>query len=96
MGESFPIEKILTMSEKRWCKMHRKSLEDYTAVGVHVLAEGGDINSFAEKVPSDAEVVVNYVPSIGGSTGFKGYYHVYSASGTALIPKEKGSGEILA
>ena len=51
----------------------------------------GDIRDFAELVPSEAEVVVDYRQSIGGGIGSITFTHTYSGSGTALIPKSNNS-----
>ncbi len=95
---TFPLEKILTVSAKDWIKhsydAHKQGVDVgtvYEMVGVHV--EFFDLQQttnptplayeFAKKVPSDAEVVVDYRTSCALSKDV--LYR--SASGTALIPR---------
>jgi hypothetical protein len=96
----FPLEKILTISVEGYFKMNPlKDPRDYKPEGVHlILVEDWDHtrgisdqlkDDFARKVPENAEVVVDYVPSISVSLGGNYYKIGYAASGTALVPKKK-------
>lgn len=82
------LDKILTISARDWAETERVDLRNYRAVGVHDFGARADMNSnFAEKVPSEASVVVDYRISLtygGGSIAVS-----YASSGTALIPREK-------
>jgi hypothetical protein len=77
------MEKVLTISAKEYVETVGKSLGDYIAVGVHAINTytAGTKNSFINKIPVNAEVVVNYtIRDAYGSC----------ESGTALIPKNNG------
>ena len=78
------IEKILTISARDWAEINGVRLRDYEAQGVHENSFIIDIlKKFSEKVPAEAEVVIDYrVSSAGDSTYTRAY-----ACGTALIPK---------
>ncbi len=52
------LECILMISARDYCEMYSKELTDYMAVGVHFDDE--TIRGFAEIVPDEAEVVVNF------------------------------------
>ena len=79
-------DKILTISAEAYCAMNGTQIKDYRCVGVHIehfvkpMADWGKLGlegAFLEKVPDNADVVVNYFPY---GTG---------ASGTALISNER-------
>ena len=95
--ERIPLEGILTVSAGDYCKSVGRELYDYYMVGIHVEAHKDFNNSgecliseargrnfaefFAERIPKEAEVVVDYVPPVIVPN------HII-ASGTALIPKK--------
>lgn len=83
---SFSPDKILTISARDYVEMQGKRLCDYDAQGVHAVEELSCLgqNYFMKLVPTNAEVVVDYRVAAAG----KSYSGVYSASGTALIPKD--------
>ena len=83
------LDKILTISARDYCEMNEKDIRNYEAVGLHyaLFAGGLKIYSFvAERVPEKAEIVVDFIHSVGGSASCEGT--VCYASGTALIPKD--------
>jgi hypothetical protein len=81
---NFPLEKILTVSAEEWSQSSQKLLIRFDMVGV--TYSGDNTNKpktkLAEKVPDEAEVVVNYAVNRIGPNN-------YEANGTALIPKSK-------
>lgn len=93
--------KILTMSARDYCEMHRRSLSDYRAVGLHYscpIAVGFEnidnlgklLTNFANTVPDEAEAVVDFrFSSSGGGDGHRYPCFDHYASGTALIPKKE-------
>lgn len=89
MGEKdFPLEKILTVSARDYVESRPNYMYDYEFVGVHSNSREGIID-FAQQVPNNAEVVVDYRAFITGITGFESGFSLYIMSGTALIPKDK-------
>jgi len=84
------IEKILTISAREWFEMNEKKPSKYEARGVHhigVMASSA-LSDFAEKVPTEAEVVVGYrstSATSGASGGMSAMTYYY---GTALIPRK--------
>lgn len=77
-------KKILGDTPTEWHERTQTNPFDYTAEGVHMTYKTGMSNpsyirEFAEKVPDNAEVVVNYNVSMGRYEAI--------AWGTALIPK---------
>lgn len=94
-GATFPTNKILTVSATEYVSSVGKDLSKYTMQGVHVKyfdhdmhdTLGDFIEVFAQQVPLNAEVIVNYETkiSLGMSRSYTGY--AQTASGTALIPK---------
>jgi len=85
---SIDSKKILGDTPAEWHERTQTNSFDYIGVGVHSYSGNVELSlsGFADKVPSDAEVVVNY--RITGTANFTNSY------GTALIPKDskKGSG----
>lgn len=79
--------KILTISLSDWIKVKGMvSLIGYDVKGIHANGKLGSIlDKFSEKVPKDAEVVVDYRCSLAGLTTMSEAY----ASGTAIIPRRK-------
>ena len=78
----FPLEKILTISARDYCEIHRKKLENYEVRGIHSRDIGTAgatfvLSRFLDIVPEEAEVVVDY------------RFSDIRASGTALIPKNR-------
>jgi|SRR3989344_355428 len=94
---NFTLEKILTISAREYCESVGKPLSDYEFFGVHldkVNYWANPTEYFAELVPSEAEVVVNYSVqrSFGSSyedakSGQNAKWIQFTAHGTALIPK---------
>jgi hypothetical protein len=76
------IEKILADSATEWHKRTETDPKDYIGKGIHVnsstINESRLLEEFANKVPSEASVVVNYK--------IKGNNTCLYAYGTALIP----------
>lgn len=54
---------------------------------LYIVVKG--VEYFRKAVPEDAEVVVDFKPSIGSETKMEDCAYIYAASGTALIPKKK-------
>ncbi|MFA5797562.1 MAG: hypothetical protein WC916_06045 [Candidatus Woesearchaeota archaeon] len=88
---TFPTEKILTISAEEYCKINRKTLDGYLAVGVegeniakarYAKREGKEI--IDRKIPFGTEVVVNYQFSYP----YRRSTHIWE-KGTALISKEE-------
>lgn len=81
------LDKILTISARDYCDMHGKSLTDYEERGVHIeepdSSELTILESFAQKVPEEAEIIVAYQQQIISEEP----NDIYFADGTALIPK---------
>lgn len=96
---SFPLEKVLTLSATDWALMTGKDLRDFQPKGVHTFSTGPSsammtpLDGFILGVPSDAVVVVGYREAIACKPDYSGkrlgYINIYSAYGTALIPKKK-------
>lgn len=100
---TIPLEKILTISAKEYCEMNGQKLLEYNAIGVHCASFECFVNyieskrellndmikKFAENVPSETEVVVDYGFSISttSTTSHGTSCLSYLGSGTALIPK---------
>ena len=87
----FPLEKILAVDTETYCKSVGKELSDYSLTGVHVSA-GFDENLyevFANAVPTDAEVAVDYRPIVRMAATNHTCYRKQYASGTALIPNKQ-------
>jgi|SRR3989344_1653371 len=96
-AENFTLEKILTISASEYCESIGKPLSDYEFFGVHldkIDYWANPTEYFAELVPPEADVVVNY--SVQRSFG--NFYEdakpgqnargiQFTAHGTALIPK---------
>jgi len=104
---NFPLEKILTISETDYIG-HHKEINPiyYDLVGIHFTSYitqdtcgryAGELPSlkeeFAKQVPENAEVVLGFVDSVGGSESAtmigSPRFIVYIASGTALVPNDK-------
>lgn len=89
--KTFPLERILTMSASDYAKSENNDLSTYKAVGVHntvCLCQVRDynaINYFANNVPLDAEIVVDYRENISYFGPSNGASVFVSSSGTALI-----------
>ena len=92
--KTFPLEKILTVSVGDYVdNMGARRSSDYDMVGVHVMnsyPHPGGVTpfdniylAFAKKVPENAEVVVNFKTNVSLHSSA-----VYTASGTALIPRK--------
>ena len=90
---TFPIEKILTVSASEYIKNNYHGV-GYDMSGVHVELRPDNedrlINAFSENVPENAEVVVDYRVSISNAVSTVSDWLFRTASGTALIPREKG------
>ena len=92
---AFPLEKILNVTATEYCASVGKKLSDYELKGVH-FGSGHHytnipewyVKDFANLVPKNAEVVVNY--RIFHSNRALNPAKV-TAEGTALIPKKKTS-----
>lgn len=81
--------KILTVSARDYVKSRGKILNNYDMHGIQISRQSGNIENFLEKVPDNSEVVVDYtfrMQNISDNTIPK---FLYTASGTALIPKRK-------
>ena len=90
--ESYPLEKILTVSASEYCESVGKKMSDYKLVGVHAFADAHHMTfpAFAKNIPTEAEVVVNYRLVIRTTRVAFIFESVYKyPSGTALIPKDK-------
>lgn len=87
----FPLEKILTVDAETYCKSVGKELSDYSLRGVHVSAGFKEElhEVFANAVPTDAEVAVDYKPLVRMTTNKICCYKEKYASGTALIPNKQ-------
>ena len=89
MIPGFPREKILTISATEYTMMVGKKLSDYEPFGIYSIVGQGDKNnlfrSFVDKIPENAEIVVDFVGRISWGPMACGFV----ALGTALIPKEK-------
>ncbi|MDO8516550.1 MAG: hypothetical protein Q7S33_00335 [Nanoarchaeota archaeon] len=86
---------ILTMSARDYCDTQGRNLNFYNAKGVNMNNYFEGVNSIHKqmlsevmKIVPEAEVIVDYKVSIISNK----YSSLFSASGTALIPKSK-SGE---
>ncbi|MFH1311284.1 MAG: hypothetical protein ABIH65_02670 [Nanoarchaeota archaeon] len=80
---AFPIEKILTVRARDYIETKGGKL--YEMVGVHVelgYSEPSLLKAFSEKVPKNAEIVVDYNPN-GTDASSATFFRM--ASGTALI-----------
>ena len=87
------LEKILAINVRDYVVSAGESLQDFQMVGVHddhvyynPSGKVGAIETFSEKVPDTAEVVVGYKIRVE-STGRidRGYF--VTQEGTALVPK---------
>jgi hypothetical protein len=87
-------KKILNISAEEWFKMNAKYSTGYDPIGVHsetirlngsqkILPNESLIKKFADIVPSEAEVVVNYKVELTSDINYLFGYAV----GTALIQK---------
>lgn len=72
----FDSKKVLPIDDKSYLDHSGKTLLSYDTVGIH----GMDFDRFLEKVPVDAEVVVNY-----RAVGAGQYIYHY---GLALVPRK--------
>ena len=92
--KTFPLEKILTCSADAYITHSPNSHTgtEYDFVGVHVdvntISVDAVIEAFVEKVPQNAEVVVDYRFFVGASPGASPGHSIQKASGTALIPRK--------
>ena len=77
--QPFPLEKILTVSARDYCESVGKRLSDYEMRGVYGEQNYG-IKDFANKVPTDTEIVVDHRP-------IKEHPYRIVLYGIALIPK---------
>ena len=85
---TFPLEKILNVDIRDYAESRGAQLSDYEMHGV--FACKGDIKTFAEEVPEEAEAVVNYRFIPCGSASANGITMLdYRQVGTALIPKKE-------
>lgn len=87
LEQKFPKEKILSVSASDYCKSKGKKLSSYEMIGVHGSDSGLGSNfleRFIEKVPSRAEVVVNYRAILTKGEFSTPYFYGF---GTALLPK---------
>jgi len=90
----FPLEKILNVTPTEYCASVGRELNSYELRGIHATTGyKGDtiVEVFAELVPREAEVVVNYRPHFAVSQGgfLSSAYKIEKADGVALIPKEE-------
>ena len=85
------IERILTISATEWFGMNKKKPSEYEARGVHSRDEcmSQVVREFAKRVPSEAEVVVEYRFSSATAGASGGMVAMVYASGTALILRKK-------
>src|SRR3989344_4941972 len=79
-SNTFPLEKILTITATEYVGSQNKSLGNYNFVGVHVASY--KIEDFTKQIPKNVEVVVAYRFESRDSS-FSQHY------GTALIPKKE-------
>jgi hypothetical protein len=79
---SIDSKKIFGDTPTEWHERTGTNPSDYIAEGVHSYSGNAELalSGFADKVPKNAEVVVNY--RVAGTAN---YYTI--SSGTALIPK---------
>lgn len=105
---TFPTKKILPIKLEKYCESQGKGVHKYELHGVHLTKLLGSdesvslIELFAEEVPEDAEVVVNYDDNIGGAANpyvggnscptHKRVICLYTAKGLALIPRKDSAG----
>ncbi len=86
--DNFPLEKILNVNIRDYVESKGRTLEQYDLQGVHTSK--ARIKKFAELVPKDAEVVVNYQHQFfGAGSGSYTVYFQHYQSGIALIPKKE-------
>lgn len=84
------IEKILTISATEWFEMNDRKPSEYEARGVHndgTMTHG--LEEFAEKVPTEAEVVIGYRSTSATSGSSGGMSAMTYRYGTVLIPRKK-------
>ena len=85
---TIPLEKILNVDIRDYIESRGTELKDYELCGV--FSQKGDIGTFAEGVPEEVEVVVNYQFIPCGSASAHGVTMLdYRQVGTALIPKKE-------
>ncbi len=95
--KAFPLEKILTIDPSEYRNITNIEMKDYLLVGVHATGmisnSGRDsvIDRFAQEVPSNAMMVVSYIPRIThvSTSADLTHYFKYIATGIALVPKPK-------
>ncbi|MBW3004430.1 hypothetical protein KY310_01190 [Candidatus Woesearchaeota archaeon] len=92
----FPLEKILNVTATEYCLSVGKKLSDYELRGVHFgsghnyeNAAAAYVFDFAENIPKNAEVVVNYQMSISKAGTSMTTESEVIATGVALIPKKE-------
>ena len=83
------IEKILAISATEWFKINKKEPTEYEVYGIHCEEFAQYVlREFVKKVPTEAEIVVNYgITSAPCGNPFNTSCYTH-ASGTALIPKK--------
>jgi len=85
---TIPLEKILNVDVRDYIESKGTQLSDYEMQGV--FSQKGDIGTFAEGVPDETEVVVNYQFIPCGAASAQGITMLdYRQVGTALIPKKE-------
>lgn len=82
------MEKILNIHIRDYLELSKKILGEYELRGVH--SSSGSLKEFAQLVPNETEVVVNYNIQFFGAGCEKGSikFH-YNQEGIALIPKKR-------
>ncbi|MBT3404950.1 hypothetical protein HN832_01030 [archaeon] len=100
-NKNFPLAKILNVTATEYLASVGKELSDYELRGVHLetgeLYKKDDpdsfVEAFAEVVPRNTEVVVNYQMNVGTSQSSSFWFGrhqfvSYNGIGIALVPKE--------